>query len=111
MPGSSLTEEDKRGFTRVGEQCDPGAVVPQRAPVVGPRPVDSPLAHDLVASLIARGAAKDAGLTWGMFKVAMRELGIQDSDRVASIEYGVKFGGSGHILREDASDGIEVREL
>lgn len=72
--------------------------------------VDSPLVRDLKASLIERGAAKDAGLTWGQFQQAMRELGIQDGDRVASIEYGIRFG-SGHLVREDAADGIEVREI
>lgn len=70
---------------------------------------DDTLARDLRASLNVRNGVP-AGVTWGQFKAAMTVLGVQDEDRIASIEYGCKQYGTGSIVRDDAPDGIEVRE-
>lgn len=51
------------------------------------------------------------GLTWGDFKAAMHTLEVEDGDRLASIEFGCKQCGSGRIVRDDAPDGIEIREV
>ena len=67
--------------------------------------------RDLRASLAARTGVS-AGVTWGSFKWAMATLGVRDDDRIASIEYGCsQFGGNGIIVRDDADDGVEIREV
>lgn len=73
--------------------------------------VESPIARDLKASLIARGAAKPVGSTWGSFKSAVEALGVRDDDTLACIEYGVRYAGSSYIVRDEDEDGIEVREI
>lgn len=71
---------------------------------------DETLMRDLTASLAARTGVS-AGVTWGEFKWAMARLGVRDDDRIASIEYGCsRLGGGGVIVRDDADDGIEIRE-
>ena len=65
---------------------------------------------DLAHTLRARTWGVQAGTTWGSFKRAMAQLGVDDDDRLASVEFGCKQGGSGHLLRDDAVDGIEIRE-
>lgn len=50
------------------------------------------------------------GVTWKGFCDAMRVLGVKDDDRIACIEFGVRQGAMGRIIREDAPDGIEIRE-
>ena len=69
---------------------------------------DKTLAHDLRASLDLRRGVQ-TGLTWAGFKTAMTALGVRDEDHVASIEFGVTAG-TGRICRDDAPDGIEIRE-
>lgn len=72
---------------------------------------DDRLGRDLRASLAARTGVQ-AGVTWGSFKWAMAQLGVRDTDTLASIEYGCsQFGGNGVIVRDDAADGIEIREV
>ena len=71
---------------------------------------DETLAQDLRASLIERRhGSVHTGLTWADFKTAMTALGVTDEDHVASIEFGVTAG-TGRICRDDAPDGIEIRE-
>lgn len=72
---------------------------------------DSQTMRALKASLIDRGFAKPAGMTWGDFKHAMDCLGVKDSDPLSSIEHGVMAMGTGYIVKEDNGDGIEVREI
>ena len=69
------------------------------------------LADDLRASrsLELRHGSVHAGLTWAGFKAAMERLGVTDEDHLASIEFGVTAG-TGRICRDDAPDGIEIRE-
>lgn len=68
------------------------------------------LVEDLRASLNARNGVA-CGLTWGAFKQAMAQLGVTDDDLLASIEYGTShLGGNGRIYRDDAVDGVEIRE-
>ena len=62
----------------------------------------------LRASLDLRHGVQ-TGLTWGGFKAAMFVLGVNDEDHLASIEFGVTTG-TGRICRDDAPDGIEIRE-
>lgn len=69
---------------------------------------DQTLSRDLRATL-NRQRGVPCGLTWGDFKAAMVLLGVQDEDRIASIDYGCSSG-TGRLLRDDAPDGIEVRE-
>jgi hypothetical protein len=72
---------------------------------------DATLAKDLRASLAARTGVS-AGTTWGSFKWAMAVLGVRDDDTLASIDYGTaRLGGNGTIVREDADDGIEIKEM
>lgn len=66
------------------------------------------IGRDLRAT-INRQRGVPCGLTWGEFQAAMKLLGVQDSDRLASIDYGCGTG-TGRLLREDAGDGIEIRE-
>lgn len=66
------------------------------------------LSRDLRATL-NRQRGVPCGLTWGDFQAAMRLLGIRDDDRIASIDYGCGTG-TGRLLRDDATDGIEIRE-
>ena len=68
------------------------------------------VARDLRASVGVRVDGVPAGLTWGQFKAAMTLLGVADDDRVASIEYGCAQCGTGKLVRDDAPDGIEIRE-
>lgn len=71
---------------------------------------DKTLMRDLRASLAAHEGVA-CGLTWGSFKWAMAQLGVRDDDALASIEYGVsRLGGNGKLYRDDAEDGIEIRE-
>lgn len=74
-----------------------------------PFTVDDTIARDLRASLNLRNGVP-AGLTWGDFQAAMKLLGVKDTDRLASVEYGCGQFGSGCITRDDANDGIEIRE-
>ena len=72
---------------------------------------DETLGRDLRASLTARTGVS-AGTTWGSFRWAMAVLGVRDDDRIASIEYGCsRLGGNGIIVRDDADDGVEIREV
>ena len=73
---------------------------------------DDTIVNDLRASLqsLLRGGSVQAGMTWGTFKAAVKALGVADADRIASIEFGCKQYGSGRIVRDDAPDGIEIRE-
>ena len=68
---------------------------------------------DFVADMQRRGVigGEFAGITWGDFQRAMQRLGVQDDDRIASIEYGVALGSSGRICRDDDVDGVEIREV
>jgi hypothetical protein len=66
--------------------------------------------RDLRASLSLRHGVP-TGNTWGAIKAAMTVLGVRDDDRIASIEYGVMQFGSGRIVRDDAPDGIEIKEV
>jgi len=72
---------------------------------------DATLEKDLRASLDLRVQGVPAGLTWGQFKAAMVLLDVKDSDRLASIEYGCAQTGTGRVVRDDAPDGIEIREV
>lgn len=84
---------------------DLGIVSVRLVPTTSDRLVD-----DLRASLTARTGVA-AGLTWGDFKAAMAQLGVQDSDPLASIDYGCsRLGGNGVIVRDDATGGVEIRE-
>ncbi len=74
-----------------------------------PITTDRTVGRDLRASLAIRDGVP-AGLCWGDFKAAMTLLGVGDEDRVASIEFGCKQLGTGRIVRDDAPDGIEIRE-
>lgn len=67
---------------------------------------DATLRRDLRASLNAREGVP-AGQTWGSFKWAMAQLGVRDDDVLASIEF---TGGSGVIVREDSTHGIDIKE-
>lgn len=71
---------------------------------------DFTITRDLIASL-NRQDGVPFGLTWGSIKAAMTVLGVKDDDRIASIEIGVMQAGGGRMVREDAVDGIEVREV
>ena len=77
-------------------------------PTPHPETTDASVRRDLERSLAARGVS--AGLTWGDFQSAMAQLGVQATDGLASIDYGCGSGGTGRIVREDAPDGIEIRE-
>ena len=71
---------------------------------------DATVRRDLEASLSARRAC--VGLTWASFKAAVEEgLCVRDDDTLASIEYGVRKAGVGRLVRDDAADGIEIREV
>lgn len=70
---------------------------------------DATLSRDLVASL-NRQDGISAGLTWREFQAAMTLLGVGPEDRIASIEFGCTQFGTGRLMREDAPDGIEIRE-
>ncbi len=49
--------------------------------------------------------------TFGEFVKAARDLGIRDSDPLASIEYGISGTGTGYIRSERDDDGaLEIRE-
>lgn len=74
-----------------------------------PVTTDNTVTRDLQASLNIRDGVP-VGVTWASFKAAMTILGVEDEDRIASIEFGCKQFGSGRIVRDDAIDGIEVRE-
>lgn len=76
-----------------------------------PQPVDNAVVRSLKDSLIACGAAKHAGTTWADFKAAIEQLGITDSDRIASVEYGIAFGGRGYIVKDEEGGEFEVREI
>jgi hypothetical protein len=66
------------------------------------------VSRDLRATLnLQRGVP--CGLTWGDFKAAMQLLGVKDDERIASIDYGCGTG-TGRLIRDDAPDGVEVRE-
>jgi hypothetical protein len=67
------------------------------------------LVSDLSASLVARRGVP-AGLTYGDFKEAMRQLGVTDDMPLASIEYGCSRYGNGRLTLDTASDGVEIRE-
>lgn len=75
-----------------------------------PLTTDDTIVRDLRATLALQDGVP-VGVSWGAFKAAMTILGVKDDDRIASIEYGTShFGGEGRIVRDDASDGIEIRE-
>ena len=64
----------------------------------------------LVYSLNARRGVP-AGRTWRDFQTAMAQLGVQDSDEISSIEYGVAQDGTGLLIREAERDGqINIKE-
>lgn len=65
--------------------------------------------RDLRISLLSRSGVP-AGLTFGDFISAMRQLGVTDATPLASIEYGCGQFGNGRLTRDDASDGVEIRE-
>lgn len=65
---------------------------------------------DLERSLRAKGAVP-AGSTWGDFKRAVAELGVQDDHHLASIEYGTAQLGNGWIVLDQDEAGMEIREL
>lgn len=73
---------------------------------------DATLGHALRRSLIDSGAAKSAGLTWGDFKQAGDAL-LKDDEPFAFVEYGIKQGGLGFIIRDEDEDpsGVGLREL
>lgn len=71
---------------------------------------DGTVGRDLRAALALREGVP-YGLTWGDLKHALELLGVTDGDRIASIELGCKSCGSGRIVRDDAPDGIEIREV
>lgn len=66
------------------------------------------ISRDLRATL-NRQRGVPAGLTWGEFQAAMKLLGVKDDERIASIDYG-NCNGTGRLMRDDAPDGIEIRE-
>lgn len=71
---------------------------------------DADLAADLRASLQARGVA--IGLTVGDFIDGLRQLGVQDSTPLLSIEVGISAWGNGRMVIDGSlADGIEVKEL
>ena len=71
---------------------------------------DETVARDLKASLALREGVP-FGTTWGTFKAAMTLLGVHDDDRIASIEMGTsRFVVGTRLVRDDAPDGIEIRE-
>ena len=75
-----------------------------------PLTTDETVARDLRASMHVREGVP-VGNTWGAFKAAMLILGVQDEDRIASLEYGISVFGLGRIQREDAAEGVEIREV
>mgnify|MGYP001606329850 FL=1 len=68
------------------------------------------LREALVMSLNARRGVY-AGQTWGDFQAAMLQLGMKDSDQLASIEYGIVQMGAGRLMRDDTEEGVEIREV
>ena len=72
----------------------------------------SPMAvREAVQGTEGRDGVATVGQTWASFKAAVeRGLLVRDDDALASIEYGVRQGGSGRLVRDDAPDGIEIRE-
>lgn len=73
---------------------------------------DETIRYDLKRSLIERGVAKPAGLTWGDFKKA-GDLLLKDDEPLAFVEYGIRQGGLGAIERDDDeySAGVGIREI
>ncbi len=57
------------------------------------------------------GRSAMRGVTWRSVKDALAELGVEDDDVIASIEIGVRQFGPGRLVRDDAPDGIEIREV